>query len=160
MYLAPQLYCWQVPCINSEYGCPVTLPRRLRAAHLVSCPASVVLCMAEWNRWPRSRPDSGAGGPDSGAQPNGVDEDGQHNRSELVGGSSQWEEIEQRDDADVSKSLKELDQNGKVAVESGSVDSLPALRNDNTVVGNAEKLDYLLTPIGKRKGNLQCSLIS
>ncbi|KAF0309150.1 F-box only protein 30 [Amphibalanus amphitrite] len=49
-----QLLCpeQRVPCINVEYGCEVTLARRQRAAHLSRCPASVVLCMAEWNRWP------------------------------------------------------------------------------------------------------------
>ena len=28
------------------------MPRKQLAAHLESCPASVVICMAEWNRWP------------------------------------------------------------------------------------------------------------
>ena len=46
----------QVPCINAEFGCGLVLPRRRRAAHLASCPASVVLCMAEWNRWPQLSP--------------------------------------------------------------------------------------------------------
>ncbi|XP_037071142.1 F-box only protein 30-like [Pollicipes pollicipes] len=46
----------QVPCINAEYGCAAVLARRLRAAHLTDCPASVVLCMAEWNRWPLLAP--------------------------------------------------------------------------------------------------------
>lgn len=42
----------RVPCINAEYGCPVQLPRSSRAAHLQVCPASVVCCSMEWNRWP------------------------------------------------------------------------------------------------------------
>ena len=46
----------QVPCINADYGCELVLARRLRASHLGSCPASVVLCMAEWNRWPLLTP--------------------------------------------------------------------------------------------------------
>ncbi|XP_024122388.1 F-box protein 40.1 [Oryzias melastigma] len=42
----------RVPCLNAEYGCPVQLPRSSRAAHLQMCPASVVCCSMEWNRWP------------------------------------------------------------------------------------------------------------
>ncbi|XP_026183615.1 F-box only protein 40-like [Mastacembelus armatus] len=42
----------RVPCFNAEYGCPVHLPRSSRAAHLQVCPASVVCCSMEWNRWP------------------------------------------------------------------------------------------------------------
>ncbi|XP_042355644.1 F-box only protein 40-like [Plectropomus leopardus] len=42
----------RVPCLNSEYGCPLHLPRSSRAAHLQVCPASVVSCSMEWNRWP------------------------------------------------------------------------------------------------------------
>uniref|UniRef100_A0A3Q2TTB9 F-box protein 40 n=1 Tax=Fundulus heteroclitus TaxID=8078 RepID=A0A3Q2TTB9_FUNHE len=42
----------RVPCLNAGYGCPVQLPRSSRAAHLQVCPASVVCCSVEWNRWP------------------------------------------------------------------------------------------------------------
>ncbi|KAM9332838.1 F-box only protein 40-like [Pholidichthys leucotaenia] len=42
----------RVPCLNTEYGCPVHLPRSSRAAHLQVCPASVVCCSMDWNRWP------------------------------------------------------------------------------------------------------------
>nr|XP_020473687.1 F-box only protein 40-like [Monopterus albus] len=42
----------RVPCFNAEYGCPVQLARSLQAAHLQVCPASVVCCSMEWNRWP------------------------------------------------------------------------------------------------------------
>nr|XP_015817041.2 F-box protein 40.1 [Nothobranchius furzeri] len=42
----------RVPCINAVYGCTVQLPRSSRAAHLQVCPASVVCCSMEWNRWP------------------------------------------------------------------------------------------------------------
>ncbi|XP_028277150.1 F-box only protein 40-like [Parambassis ranga] len=42
----------RVPCLNSEFGCPVHLPRSSQAAHLLVCPASVVCCSMEWNRWP------------------------------------------------------------------------------------------------------------
>ncbi|XP_008286820.1 F-box only protein 40-like [Stegastes partitus] len=42
----------RVPCLNAEFGCPVQLPRSSRAAHLQVCPASVVSCSMEWNRWP------------------------------------------------------------------------------------------------------------
>ncbi len=41
-----------VECFNAEYGCSAEMPRRLLGPHLDSCPASVVMCMAEWNRWP------------------------------------------------------------------------------------------------------------
>ncbi|KAG7237389.1 hypothetical protein INR49_032434 [Caranx melampygus] len=42
----------KVPCLNAGYGCPVQLPRSSQAAHLQVCPASVVCCSMEWNRWP------------------------------------------------------------------------------------------------------------
>ena len=41
-----------VACINKSFGCPIELLRKDINAHLVKCPASVVVCMAEWNRWP------------------------------------------------------------------------------------------------------------
>ncbi|XP_034744993.1 F-box only protein 40-like [Etheostoma cragini] len=42
----------RVPCLNAEYGCPLHLSRSSQAAHLQVCPASVVCCSMEWNRWP------------------------------------------------------------------------------------------------------------
>ncbi|GAA6219840.1 F-box only protein 40-like [Lates japonicus] len=42
----------RVPCLNAEYGCPVQLSRSSQSAHLQVCPASVVCCSMEWNRWP------------------------------------------------------------------------------------------------------------
>ncbi|XP_008563137.1 PREDICTED: F-box only protein 40 [Galeopterus variegatus] len=42
----------QVPCLNSEYGCPLSMSRHKLAKHLQMCPASVVCCSMEWNRWP------------------------------------------------------------------------------------------------------------
>ena len=42
----------EVPCTNHSYGCSVMLSRHDIGAHLAKCPASVVVCMAEWNRWP------------------------------------------------------------------------------------------------------------
>nr|XP_056705201.1 F-box only protein 40 [Euleptes europaea] len=49
-----QLLCplEQVPCLNSAYGCPFTMARFKVAKHLQACPASVVCCSMEWNRWP------------------------------------------------------------------------------------------------------------
>ncbi|XP_077350455.1 F-box only protein 40 [Festucalex cinctus] len=41
-----------VPCLNAGYGCPLSMPRHRRARHLEACPASVVSCSHEWNRWP------------------------------------------------------------------------------------------------------------
>ncbi|XP_053420854.1 F-box only protein 40 [Nycticebus coucang] len=42
----------QVPCLNSQYGCPLSMSRHKLAKHLQACPASVVCCSMEWNRWP------------------------------------------------------------------------------------------------------------
>nr|XP_045002607.1 F-box only protein 40 [Jaculus jaculus] len=47
--LCPQA---QVPCLNSAYGCPLSMSRHKLAKHLHACPASVVCCSMEWNRWP------------------------------------------------------------------------------------------------------------
>ncbi|TKS76132.1 F-box only protein 30 [Collichthys lucidus] len=44
----------RVPCLNSGYGCPVNLVRNQMYAHLEVCPAGVVCCTMEWNRWPIS----------------------------------------------------------------------------------------------------------
>ncbi|XP_061638897.1 F-box only protein 40 [Phyllopteryx taeniolatus] len=41
-----------VTCLNADYGCPLSMPRHRRAPHLEACPASVVGCSQEWNRWP------------------------------------------------------------------------------------------------------------
>jgi len=41
-----------VPCLNAHYGCPLAMPRHRLAPHLEVCPASVVACSQEWNRWP------------------------------------------------------------------------------------------------------------
>lgn len=41
----------RVHCINAIYGCPQWMPRRCLSDHLPYCPASVVVCNAEWNRW-------------------------------------------------------------------------------------------------------------
>ncbi|GAA6097157.1 F-box only protein 40-like isoform X2 [Tachysurus ichikawai] len=42
----------KVPCINANFGCPFTMCRSKLAKHLEVCPASVVVCSMEWNRWP------------------------------------------------------------------------------------------------------------
>ncbi|XP_030849255.1 uncharacterized protein LOC574719 isoform X1 [Strongylocentrotus purpuratus] len=39
-------------CVNAIYGCPVDIQRRHICRHLEVCPASVVNCTMEWNRWP------------------------------------------------------------------------------------------------------------
>ncbi|XP_072309132.1 F-box only protein 40 isoform X1 [Eucyclogobius newberryi] len=41
-----------VPCINASFGCPLTMYRFRLAQHLPACPASVVCCSQDWNRWP------------------------------------------------------------------------------------------------------------
>ena len=52
----------RVPCVNACNGCAAELRRGDMHAHLKTCPASVVRCMAEWNRWPVMGEGSGAGG--------------------------------------------------------------------------------------------------
>uniref|UniRef100_A0ABM5G2A0 F-box only protein 30 isoform X3 n=1 Tax=Pogona vitticeps TaxID=103695 RepID=A0ABM5G2A0_9SAUR len=47
----------RVPCLNSGFGCPFTVARNKIAEHLENCPASVVCCTMEWNRWPVSYAD-------------------------------------------------------------------------------------------------------
>ncbi|KAK2879115.1 hypothetical protein Q8A67_019906 [Cirrhinus molitorella] len=47
----------RVPCLNSGFGCPFNLARVKMAQHLETCPASVVCCTMEWNRWPVSYAD-------------------------------------------------------------------------------------------------------
>lgn len=41
-----------VSCFNVDFGCPLKMPRHKSAKHLEVCPASVVCCSQEWNRWP------------------------------------------------------------------------------------------------------------
>ncbi|KAF7254181.1 F-box only protein 30 [Varanus komodoensis] len=47
----------RVPCLNSGFGCPFIIARNKIAEHLETCPASVVCCTMEWNRWPVSYAD-------------------------------------------------------------------------------------------------------
>ncbi|XP_062896100.1 F-box only protein 30a isoform X1 [Mobula hypostoma] len=47
----------RVPCLNSEFGCPFIIARNKLGEHLELCPASVVCCTMEWNRWPVSYAD-------------------------------------------------------------------------------------------------------
>ncbi|XP_061099814.1 F-box only protein 30-like [Conger conger] len=47
----------RVPCLNSGFGCPFTVSRNKISEHLEVCPASVVCCTMEWNRWPISYAD-------------------------------------------------------------------------------------------------------
>ena len=49
----------KVPCINKFYGCPIELTRDKMSEHLPVCPASVIQCSREWNRWPMHSPDKG-----------------------------------------------------------------------------------------------------
>lgn len=42
----------RVPCLNINYGCDQEMPRNKIVEHLPSCPASIVACTQEWNRWP------------------------------------------------------------------------------------------------------------
>ncbi|KAM4701072.1 F-box only protein 40 [Discoglossus pictus] len=41
-----------VPCLNAAFGCPFYVFRFKQAKHLKVCPASVVCCSMDWNRWP------------------------------------------------------------------------------------------------------------
>ncbi|XP_036006748.1 F-box only protein 30a [Fundulus heteroclitus] len=47
----------RLPCLNSGFGCPFTIMRIKMAQHLETCPASIVCCTMEWNRWPVSYAD-------------------------------------------------------------------------------------------------------
>ncbi|XP_075718876.1 F-box only protein 30 [Rhinoderma darwinii] len=47
----------RVPCLNTGFGCPFVMTRNKLAEHLQICPASVVCCTMEWNRWPVSYAD-------------------------------------------------------------------------------------------------------
>uniref|UniRef100_A0A667X2E2 F-box protein 40 n=1 Tax=Myripristis murdjan TaxID=586833 RepID=A0A667X2E2_9TELE len=47
----------KVHCLNADYGCPFTMLRHRLAKHLEVCPASVVNCSQDWNRWPISDTD-------------------------------------------------------------------------------------------------------
>lgn len=40
-----------VPCLNAGFGCLLSMPRSRLSQHLRTCPASVVSCSQEWNRW-------------------------------------------------------------------------------------------------------------
>ncbi|XP_022099529.1 F-box only protein 30-like [Acanthaster planci] len=42
----------KVACINAGYGCPLHVLRSQMSRHLAGCPASLVHCTMEWNRWP------------------------------------------------------------------------------------------------------------
>lgn len=42
----------RVWCVNVSYGCPYSLLRKDMSCHLQHCPANVVHCSFEWNRWP------------------------------------------------------------------------------------------------------------
>ncbi|XP_015923475.1 F-box only protein 30 [Parasteatoda tepidariorum] len=42
----------KVACINAEFGCPSMMLRKNRSKHLPSCPASIIHCSEEWDRWP------------------------------------------------------------------------------------------------------------
>uniref|UniRef100_A0A8C5WLL1 F-box only protein 30 n=1 Tax=Leptobrachium leishanense TaxID=445787 RepID=A0A8C5WLL1_9ANUR len=47
----------RVPCLNDGFGCPFSVTRNKLAEHLQICPASVICCTMEWNRWPVSYAD-------------------------------------------------------------------------------------------------------
>lgn len=49
-----QLLCAneKILCINHNFGCPAFLPRKDLSKHISRCPASVIHCYIEWNRWP------------------------------------------------------------------------------------------------------------
>ena len=37
--------------MNKNYGCPHSYLRYQMSSHLPVCPASVVVCSSQWNRW-------------------------------------------------------------------------------------------------------------
>ncbi|RWS22971.1 uncharacterized protein B4U80_05564 [Leptotrombidium deliense] len=42
----------RIDCLNVTYGCPFRILRSDIAKHLIVCPANVIHCTVEWNRWP------------------------------------------------------------------------------------------------------------
>ncbi|XP_078416087.1 F-box only protein 40-like [Cetorhinus maximus] len=46
-----------VPCLNSAFGCPFSMARHKLSKHLCVCPASIVCCSMQWNRWPVNEDD-------------------------------------------------------------------------------------------------------
>ena len=44
-------------CSNLLLGCPVAVTRSALNSHLRKCPASLVFCNKEWNRWPVYSPE-------------------------------------------------------------------------------------------------------
>ena len=54
LYLVSTIY-WQPA--SKFLGCPLTLNRYALKSHLQSCPASLVFCNKEWNRWPVYSPE-------------------------------------------------------------------------------------------------------
>jgi len=42
----------RVQCLNLEYGCEMEMQRKDIVVHLPKCPANVITCSQEWNRWP------------------------------------------------------------------------------------------------------------
>jgi len=48
------LLCYKetVRCPNAFYGCPAKLKRSKISNHLVVCPASIIFCTMQWNRYP------------------------------------------------------------------------------------------------------------
>uniref|UniRef100_UPI00398E7C80 F-box only protein 40-like n=1 Tax=Pristiophorus japonicus TaxID=55135 RepID=UPI00398E7C80 len=46
-----------VPCLNSVFGCPFSMARHKLSKHLRVCPASIVCCSMQWNRWPVNEDD-------------------------------------------------------------------------------------------------------
>ncbi|XP_067848438.1 F-box only protein 40-like [Heptranchias perlo] len=46
-----------VPCLNSAFGCPFSMARHKLSKHLRVCPASIVCCSMQWNRWPANEDD-------------------------------------------------------------------------------------------------------
>nr|XP_015196663.1 PREDICTED: F-box only protein 40 [Lepisosteus oculatus] len=55
-----QLLCpnEKVPCLNAGYGCPFSMARCKLSKHLEVCPASIVCCSMDWNRWPVAETDT------------------------------------------------------------------------------------------------------
>ncbi|CAI9717912.1 F-box only protein 30-like [Octopus vulgaris] len=53
----------RVPCINVNYGCPLIIHRAALGRHLEVCPASVIFCSFEWNRWPMHSTEDGVKAP-------------------------------------------------------------------------------------------------
>lgn len=49
-FIINHLFWYPTECINKTSGCTKTIPRNKLRNHLLRCPASIIVCQAQWNR--------------------------------------------------------------------------------------------------------------